>query len=806
MLSRPRVFPCLFLGVWLVLGGCSPRGHEDSTPPVDIAEAPVFFPPSDWEDHPVELRFAGYLSAADVHVALTELKLDTPEHAALLTMGWNGPETEDGKSVARTRNGSGVVEIPLVRPGPLVLSVHLAPPAQPTVQSEQDERVRWHERYKVRLSWNRHDLRTVLLPEEGLEVALSIPVEFQRYGFNFFEVRPSHWVVDGERSIGVRCSDLRLSYEHPEIDPGAYPVSVDGASILQRPGTVVSEYFVLPGEAFLRGTGALRFESGAATDDLDGEVALTLTDTAGRQHTVFERTLEEFVQSPEFAIEYDLSSLDGEMAGFTLSYSVRVPEGTAVDASGLPSLAWTDLVISGESAAPAAPDLDDLRGRYNVFVILFDTLRADHIEPYGATDTSTPNMTALARQGVTFLNSHVNQPWTRGSVATMLTGTYPWVHDVLRNSSMLSAELPYLPEMLKAKGYKTMHVLHNSTISSPFGFIRGYDVFHPVWGGTPAESELRALPRPEERADYTWDRFIQPFLSENSDDPFFIYLHEIDPHGPYTPESPYDAMYDTGYAGHIDLTPTLMWLARHNRIHLSYADKEYLRSRYRGEISFMDDYLGRLLEHMENEGLRDNTLIVFLSDHGEEFMEHGSLNHRNSLYEELLHVPMIFSLPGVIPSGRKTLSPIEMVDITPTVLDLLGFEAPAEMQGRSMLPVLASGGDSAVQRATFAHKGSSHEGKAESSVRYGRWKLYKKTVDMYFDDHYQYELFDLDRDPGERVNLLSQHLIEGKTLRQLLRHRLNVDARAGGGSSGTVDESQLDAETVENLNALGYLL
>ncbi len=805
MFDRPPAILSIFLGAWLVVAGCSPPGDEATTAPLEEARPRALFPPSAWEDHPTELRFAGHLSAADVHSALTELTLENPEHAALLTMGWNGPETVDGKAVAWSRKGSGIVEIPLVRPGPLTLSIHLAPPPQPTVKSEQEERLNWHENYEVRLRWNQHDLKTVRLPEEGLVISLSVPVEVQRYGLNLFEVQPSHWIIDGERSIGVRCSDIRLSYEHPEIDPGAPPVSVNGDSILQRPGTVISEYFILPGEPILKGSGALRFESGSAAAHLEGEVSLTLTHTDGRQDTVFKRTLKEFVKSPEFTIEHDLSSFDGEMAGFTLSYSARAPEGTDVDASLLPSLAWTNLALSGTTAEPAGPELEEVRGPYNVFVILFDTLRADHIEPYGATDTKTPNMTALARQGVTFLDSHVNQPWTRGSVATMLTGTYPWVHGVLHNNSSLPPDLPYLPEMLRAKGYKTMHILHNSTISSDFGFVRGYDAFHRAWGD-PVESDLRALKSPEERADYTWDNFVRPFLSEDADDPFFIYLHEIDPHGPYTPESPYDAMYDTGYAGHIDLTPTLMWLARHNRINLSYAEKEYLRSRYRGEISFMDDYLGRLLEHMNNDGLRDDTLLLFLSDHGEEFLEHGSLNHRNSLYEELLRVPMIFSLPGVLPSGQKTFTPIEMVDITPTLLDLLGFDPAAEMQGRSMLPVLAGGGAPPIHRPTFAHKGSSHEGKGESSVHYRQWKLYKKTVDMYFDDHYQYELFNLEKDPGESVNLGSERSIEGKTLRQLLRHRLNVDVQAGGGSSSTVDETQLDADTIENLNALGYLM
>ena len=740
-----------------------------------------------------------------MHSALTELELEKPEHAALLTMGWNGPETEDGKTVAWTRRGSGIIEIPLVRPGPLTLSIHLAPPPQPTVESEQEERLKWHENYEVRLRWNRNDLETVRLPEEGLDISLSIPVEFQRFGFNLFEIQPSHWVIDGERSIGVRCSDIRLSYEHPEIDPGASPVSVNGASILQRPGTVISEYFILPDSPMLLGTGALRFESGAVVDDIEGEVSLILTRTDGRQHSVFKRTLKEFLKSPEFVIEHDLSSLEGEMAGFTLSYSAYAPDGTDRDASSLPSLAWTDLAIAGSPADPAMPDLEDLRGRYNVFIILFDTLRADHIEPYGATDTKTPNMTALAQQGVTFLNSHVNQPWTRGSVATMLTGTYPWVHGVLYNTSTLSPDLTFLPEMLQAKGYRTMNILHNSSLARDFGFVRGYDAFHSLWTA-PVRQELHSLLRPEERADYIWDSFVRPFLNENSGDPFFIYLHDIDPHGPYTPESPYDTMYDTGYSGHIDLTPTLIWLTRHNRIHLSYAETEYLRSRYRGEISFMDDYLGRLLERMEIEGLRDNTLLLFLSDHGEEFLEHGSLDHRNSLYEELLHVPMIFSLPSVLPSGQKTPAPIEMVDITPTLLDILGFDPAAEMQGRSMLPVLAGGGAPAVHRPTFALKGSSHKGKVESSARYRQWKLHKKTVDMFFDDHYQYELFNLEKDPGERVNLWSEHSIEGKTLRQLLRHRLHVDARATGGGPGTIDESELDAETLEDLNALGYIM
>ena len=803
MLDRPSVALLLSLSAWLALAGCSKQDAEDATAPTQEAQSPPQLPPAESKDQARKLQFAAYVSAAEIHSRLTDIDLTNPEHAALLSSGWNGPETEDGDAFAWIRKGLGTIEIPLVRPALLTLSMRMEPPPQPEMEARLENRLQWYQNYEVELSWNQHSLETFRLTADGLEVSLDVPVEYQQYGINLLQIQPSQWVKEGDRSISVRCSDIRLSYGRSEISPAENPVESEGEYIFQGPGTVLSEYFVLPEKSILKGKGTLEFESAETLKGLEGEVALNVTGTEGRTQTIFQRTLEEFSTSPEFAIEHELSSLDGDMAEFALSYSVQSGQDTA--ASELPKLVWKDLAIVGRVARPEVVGLAALRDRYNVFVILFDTLRADDIEPYGATVTRTPNMTALARQGVTFLNAHVNQPWTRGSIATMMTSTYPWVHGVIHNNSTLSPDLPYLPELLKAEGYKTLHVLHNSSVSERFGFIRGYDDFQQAWGD-PVETDLGTLRSPEERADYTWDNFVDPFLLKASTNPFFIYLHEIDPHGPYTPAQPYGTMYDTGYRGSLDLTPTLMWLVLHNKTQLSSPEIDYLRSRYRGEISFMDDYLGRLLERMAGAGLRENTLLLFLSDHGEEFLEHGGVAHRTSLYEEMLNVPMIFSLPNALASDHKSKAPIEMVDVGPTILDLLDIDAAPGMQGRSMLPSLAGADIAQPQRPTFGHKGSSFAGKVESSVRFGRWKIYKRTVDRYVDGHYQYELFDLEKDPGEAINLWSRNIVRGRTLLQMLRHRLNVDDVAVGGSSGTVGESELDAETLENLGGLGYLL
>ena len=231
-----------------------------------------------------------------------------------------------------------------------------------------------------------------------------------------------------------------------------------------------------------------------------------------------------------------------------------------------------------------------------MLVVLFDTLRADHTEPYGATDVQTPNIARLAREGTTFLNAYSTSSWTRPSVASFFTSTNVSYHRTQTPQDILPSDLPYLPQLLRQNGYRTACISFNEQVASRWGFGRGFDFVYELAGARPELLSEHASA--EAYAGHVWDTFIEPNVTEG-DRPFFVYLHELDPHAPYEPLPPYDAMYPTAYRGWTDVAGQNIHLTRAHFTHLDNADYQYLNARYRGEVSFMDAYLGVLLERLE---------------------------------------------------------------------------------------------------------------------------------------------------------------------------------------------------------------
>jgi len=430
-------------------------------------------------------------------------------------------------------------------------------------------------------------------------------------------------------------------------------------------------------------------------------------------------------------------------------------------------------------------------------VILFDTLRPDFVAPYGG-DVDTPALSALAASGTTFETARSNSSWTRTSVTSLLTGVYPFRHGVIQGSDHLPAGDPYLPEILRAKGFHTMAIINNAVIAPEFGYGRGFDSVHKHY-------ELRppVMPRqhhaPDAQADLVWDKYFDPFLAEAGTDNFFVYLHEIDPHAPYNPQAPYGDPYAIDYKGNIDAARLLVRMFRRHAVPLDAFDVEYLQSRYRGEIAFMDAYLARLMQRLERSGVADDTLVLFVSDHGEEFMEHGTVGHYWNLYEEVLQVPMIWSLPGLIAAERRVPSLVELLDVPPTLLDLLGIPIPEAMEGRSLRRDLSGEEEPTRPRWSFARVRSD----GWTSARYGDWKLLREYGGGP-SDLPRRELYDLADDPGETRNRWAEEWIVGKTLSQELAAR-EAQPGSSAGATKNLDLDDLDPKVVEQLRVLGYV-
>ncbi len=317
----------------------------------------------------------------------------------------------------------------------------------------------------------------------------------------------------------------------------------------------------------------------------------------------------------------------------------------------------------------------------NVLLVIIDTLRADHLGPWGYPRNLTPTLDSLAEEGTVWINAQSHSSWTLPSVTSILTGLYPRQHGAGAASGNLFAMPPTirtLPALLHSRGWKTCGIFNVVFLSEDFGFHRGFDHFDckGITGN-----------RGTRKAGETVDAFVKWLEEYRGDEPFMAVLHFYDPHIPYDPPPPYDTMF-------ADVTPEdlyspeyqtdIMFAVNRSASEISVDGLDYLSAMYDGEIAYTDSQLARLFAYMRTDGFMNNTLVVVVADHGEEFMEHSGLGHGSTLYQEVLHVPVILSGPGV-PAGVIIEEPCALVDVFPTVISILGLDCPPDRPGRNLL-------------------------------------------------------------------------------------------------------------------------
>ncbi len=301
---------------------------------------------------------------------------------------------------------------------------------------------------------------------------------------------------------------------------------------------------------------------------------------------------------------------------------------------------------AGVLAGPSGPD-----SRPNLVLITIDTLRADYLSSYGSRRVKTPTLDGLAAEGVLFENAYCQVPLTPPSHASILTGTYPATHG-LRDftSGPLGPDLPTLATVLEAQGYRTAAFVSAFVLDRSWGLGRGFqlyfDEFDASAGGGGQQADVQ---RP---ANETLDRAL-PWL-ESAEAPFFLWLHLFDPHHDYEPPEPFRSLYrDDPYAG---------------------------------EVAWVDSQLARLVGVLRSRGVYEDTLVVATSDHGEGLGQHGEREHGFFLYEEVIRIPLIFKLPSSLgAAGSRVGEVVQSIDILPTVLQVLGLQAPPSVEGRGLL-------------------------------------------------------------------------------------------------------------------------
>jgi arylsulfatase A-like enzyme len=307
---------------------------------------------------------------------------------------------------------------------------------------------------------------------------------------------------------------------------------------------------------------------------------------------------------------------------------------------------------------PALPKPD----QPNVILVLIDTLRQDHLGFAGYPRPTSPNLDAFAHDAVTFADCWSQSSWTRPSVASLLTSSLPQTHGVEDRGDTLSGDVSWLPSLLRDTGYETYAVMTNPNCLPLWGFGRGFDQF--------ADFDSTDIGHGDDV--FAVDGAMAMIDHRASESPFFLYLHTLSPHEPYTPPEPYKSIFQ-------GMEPTRPGIAAY------HADRIDL---YDAEIAYIDSLLGTFFDYLKKKDLYESSLIVVLSDHGEEFGDHGGISHGKTLYQEQLQIPLLMKFPHNTYGGTVYTHVSESIDIAPTLMEALHLPEQSEFEGMSLWSAL----------------------------------------------------------------------------------------------------------------------
>lgn len=395
----------------------------------------------------------------------------------------------------------------------------------------------------------------------------------------------------------------------------------------------------------------------------------------------------------------------------------------------------------------------------NIILISVDTLRADRLHCYGFERIETPNIDRLAEEGILFENCYSHTPLTLPSHCSILTGTLPLYHRIRDNGGfVLDDKQIVVSEILKKNGFKTSAFVSAYVLDSKWGLSQGFDYYFDKFDLS--KYKTIGLGDIQRRADETINEVIK-WLEANGDKRFFAFIHLYDPHTPYEPPPPYDKLYP---------------------------NRPYL-----GEIAFTDSQIGRFINFLREKDLLEKSIIIFLSDHGESLGEHGEGTHGFFVYESVIHVPLIVRTPFKNLRGIRISNPVQLIDITPTILNLANVSDLGFSQGLSLIDYFFSPSSKRQEKIYFeTYYPRYHFGWSElKGILWGNWKYISAPKP---------ELYDIRTDPMEIKNLYHQKEDLSKKLNSFLEEIVERYS-----SKEEVKYQSLDQETMEKLAALGYI-
>ena len=467
-----------------------------------------------------------------------------------------------------------------------------------------------------------------------------------------------------------------------------------------------------------------------------------------------------------------------------------------------------------------------------VIVFLGDTLRRDHLDAYGYGRDTAPVLSRLAAEGVRFADAISQATWTKVSVPSLLSSIYPASHGIVGSPDRLPSSATTLGEAFRGAGYATFHTASVSFTGKFSNLHQGVEVLHER-----ASVDNDDLGHSSAKTARTYvDRFLT-WLDDHHDVPFFAFIHVFDPHSPFEPYPPYDLMWasPTGKEEHearleavLEAFGDDLRVGDGNRrgpetfptrweLEAAEIDPDKHAAHqldwYDGSIRGMDAEVARLLEGLEERGVADTTLLAFVSDHGEEFLDHGWHWHGNTVYGDMINVPLMLWWPGVLPSGVVVDETVESFNLMPTLLELSGVAVPEEVQGQSLVPLMVDAADPTalgwVTRPAFSERKRNPSNRERQSYDVDQysvvsdgWKLVRNVEPP--EGMPEYELYDHVEDPINHHDVAADHPEVVERLKAELADRLRY-AEARRLASDEDETEALSPEELQRLRRLGYI-
>lgn len=655
----------------------------------------------------------------------------------------------------------------------------------------------------TRLFLNDHPLGRLRLRPGRRRYALDLPIALQHSGRNtvgfFFKLASPRRPPHGFRLSAVFYGAAVGSPADPSLaqlagEEAAPPLSVAGGSevpqLVQAGPSALRFAFQVPHEAELRFTPDLhpnvRSKGGSAI------FRVTLEAEPEREQELWSDTLEAAERGQEVAVR--IPAPPGSFVRLALRVEGAAGEAPVWGVWSAPRILGRPLGNPGPPPSPRGPDLEHRLGQLrkslagsNVLFIILDAAGARHFSCYRYARKTTPEIDRIASEGVLFEQAYSPVGFTPLAMGSAWTSQYPHNHDT--GPRKLPKHRLTLAELLAANGVHTAGFVGNAMAGPAVGLDRGFAEFEELFRKKP--SGLAAF-----RAR------LPGWFEANKQRQFFAYLHFLPPHFPYSPEPPFDTLFGPNAPLPREAWAKPGWFRDVNWKQKTPTSEEveHLRRMYDGNLAFADREVGRFRKVLEDLGLWERTIVVIAADHGDALYEHGYIGHIGQIHEEILRIPLILRLPqGRGPAGLRVTGFVDLVDLAPTFADMFGLlgkgGSAASFKGRSLLPALF--GAEVGKSPLFFRTGRQPP---QYGIRLGRYKL------IFDGFRGTQQLYDLEQDPSERVEVGAAKPLEAAVCRQRLDLWILKTRHAGFAEAAEApEEVRLTPEQRENLKALGYI-